>query len=69
MYAGGRLYRKALDGNGKEQLVLPTILHSMVLKDLHEGAVSGHVGEEKMLGLRRERFFWPGCTGAVKKLR
>ena len=36
----GVLYRKALDGNGKEQLVLPTILHSMVLKDLHEGAVS-----------------------------
>ena len=62
----GVLYRKALDGNGKEQLVLSTILHSMVLKDLHEGAVSGHVGEEKMLGLLRERFFWPGCTGAVR---
>ena len=34
----------------------------MVLKDLHEGAVSGHVGgEEKMLGLLRVR----GSIGLV----
>ena len=35
----GVLYRKVLDEKGKQQLVLPTVLHNIVLKDLHEGVM------------------------------
>ena len=30
------------------------------------GATSAHLGEEKMLEQLKERFYWPGCTDAVK---
>ena len=32
---------------------------------LHQGAVGGHIGEEKMKHRLKERFYWPGCTEAV----
>ena len=44
-------------------------LHEKVLEDLHEVAVGGHLGENKMLGRLKERFYWPGsigmCSGMV----
>lgn len=49
----------------KPQMVLPYSLHEVVLKELHEGAVAGHLGESKMLGRLKERFYWPGCGDAV----
>ena len=54
---------------GKEtdlQLVLPTEFQADVLRSFHEGATSAHLGEEKMLQQLKERFYWPGCTDAVK---
>ena len=48
------------------QLVLPSRLHKKVIRDLHECAVSGHLGEEKVLSQLKERFFWPGCGEAVR---
>ena len=26
------------------------------------GAIGGHLGEEKMIGYMKERFYWPGCV-------
>ena len=63
------LWRRKLGGNENElQLVLPAKFHSDVLRCLHEGALSAHLGEEKMLmlGKLKERFYWPGCADAVK---
>ena len=31
-----------------------------MLQELHVGALEGHLGEEKLLGKLKERFFWPG---------
>eukprot|EP00731_Ephydatia_muelleri_P029484 Em0021g7a len=57
--------RPLADQMTKLQLVLPYSLHCEVLKELHEGAVGGHLGESKMLGRLKERFYWPGCSEAV----
>ena len=46
--------------------MLPTEFQADVLRSLHEGATSAHLGEEKMLQQLKERFYWPGCTDAVK---
>ena len=44
------LWRKFSDGKKvRLQLVLPSRLHKKVIRDLHEGAVSEHLGEEKVL--------------------
>ena len=58
----GVLYRKSLMGSNALQLIVPQGLQRTVLKDLHEGAVGGHLGEGKMTGRLKERFYWPGCT-------
>ena len=42
------LWRKDLEHQNAFQLILPYLLHDEVLKDLHEGAVGGHLGEGKM---------------------
>ena len=61
------LWRRFSDGKGDRlQLVLPSKLQTDVIRDLHEGAVSGHLGEEKVLSQLKERFYWPGCTEAVR---
>eukprot|EP00731_Ephydatia_muelleri_P001915 Em0001g1915a len=57
--------RPQADQMTKLQLVLPYSLHCEVLKELHEGAVGGHLGESKMLGRLKERFYWPSCSEAV----
>ena len=61
----GLLWRKDLEHENAFQLILPYLLHDEVLKDLHEGAVGGHLGEGKMLEKLKERFYWPGCSGRV----
>ena len=63
----GVLWRKCIDKcRDYLQLVLPAKLQVDTLRDLHEGAIGGHLGEEKMLNKLKERFYWPGCTEAVK---
>ena len=42
------------------QFVVPQKYHSEVLATLHEGVVSGHLGQEKTFNLVKERFYWPG---------
>ena len=63
----GILWRRRLGGKETDlQLVLPTEFHADVLRSLHEGATSAHLGVEKMLELLKERFYWPECTESVK---
>ena len=63
----GVLWKKYVDNcHDYLQLVLPSKLQVDTLRDLHEGAIGGHLGEEKMLNKLKERFYWPGCTEAVK---
>ena len=62
----GLMYRRNfLEQMTKLQLVLPYSLHCEVLKELHEGAVGGHLGESKMLGRLKERFYWPRIMGGA----
>ena len=47
------------------RLAVPAKLQHNILRNLHEGTLSDHLGEEKMLHWLRERFYWPGCAGDV----
>ena len=47
------------------QLVLPSKLQASAIRDLHEGAVGGHLGKEVLSHLK-ERSYWPGCAEAVR---
>ena len=42
------------------QLVVPHTLREEVLREIHAGALEGHLGEEKSLYKLKERFYWPG---------
>ena len=62
----GILWKKCVDGSRRfQQLVLPAKLQVDALRDLHQGAVGGHIGEDKTKHRLKERFYWPGCTEAV----
>ena len=41
------------------QLIVPLVLCRIVLKDIHEGEVGGHLRERKMLGQLKEHVYWP----------
>ena len=57
-----------MDGSRRyKQLILPARLQEDALRDLHQGAVGGHIGEEKMNHRLKERLYWPGCTEAVRE--
>ena len=59
----GVLWRMFESSDGKDshlQLVLPRLLREEVLKELHEGTMSCHLGEDKTLSRLKERFYWPG---------
>ena len=47
------------------QLVIPLVLCDKILRELHEGHVSGHLGMQKLLSLVNERFYWPGHASDV----
>ena len=64
----GILYRnfKSTDGASYHlQMIVPTQLQSQVLREIHGGRLSGHLGEAKMLHKTRERFYWPGMSRNV----
>lgn len=50
----GLLYRRT---SQRSQLVLPDQYRPLVLKHLHNDM--GHMGAERVLGLARDRFYWP----------
>ena len=60
----GVLYRRYYHPNeGCEtylQLIVPKVLREYILADVHEGALGGHLGIEKILGKLKEWFYWPG---------
>eukprot|EP00731_Ephydatia_muelleri_P019301 Em0012g126a len=60
------LWKRIDDGDDGLQLVLPSKLQVSAIRDLHEGAVGGHLGEEKVLSRLKERFYWPGCAEAAR---
>ena len=47
------------------QIVLPQEFHDMVYTELH--VKMAHLGVEKVLGLARQRFYWPGMAGSIKQ--
>lgn len=63
---GGVLYRKRIcEGGDSYQLVLPEVLRSSVLQNLHDDM--GHLGIECTLDLVRWRFYWPRMAAAVER--
>ena len=60
-----RQYDGPGDGEVVQQLVIPECKKTEALKDVHEGILGGHLGEEKRLGHIRERFYWPGYHNDV----
>ena len=66
--SNGVLYRLFLDTSQPSgtrcQLVVPQCMRDNVLKEVHEGAMGGHLGEEKALQNRRNGFTGLG-TGSL----
>ena len=65
----GVLKRRYEDNPGHttwQQLVVLPTLREEVLRELHSGALEGHLGEEKTLLKVKERFYWPGMHRNVK---
>lgn len=62
----GILYRRTtFNGEGIEQLVLPTSLTDTIFKAYHDDL--GHQGRDRTTSLIRRRFFWPGMNEDIKK--
>ena len=51
------LWKRIDDGDHGLQLVLPSKFQTSAIRDLHEGAVGGYLGEEKVLSRLKERFY------------
>jgi len=49
------------------QLVVPEVLKSEVLHDIHEGVLGSYLGVDKSLGRLKERFYWPDHFNGVKQ--
>ena len=48
-------------------VVVPRALRAEVLKELHAGVTSGHVGEKRTLQRLRQRFYWVGMRSDVQE--
>ena len=44
------------------QIVLPSALREIVLHQLHDLRVSGHLGINRTIARVQQRFYWPGCS-------
>ena len=49
-----------------DQIVLPPDLQAEVIKEIHSGLISSHLGEHKMLQQLKDRFYWPYISEDVK---
>lgn len=62
----GLVYRtRECEGETIFQLILPTVLRPIVLRNLHDDM--GHLGIERTLELTRSRFYWPKMAADVEK--
>ena len=61
-----RHYQTPSENQSWLQLVVPQSLQAVILNELHEGAVGGHLGQDKTLHKLKERFYWPGHFNAVR---
>ena len=55
------------DAAGVIQVVLPRSMVSSVLSMLHSTSTGGHLGSQKLQAKVKDRFYWPGWFGDVKK--
>ena len=65
------LYRKWECDQGQEitwHVVLPTKLRSEVVKELHGGKSSGHLGMNKTIAKVRMRFYWVGMDADIRSI-
>jgi len=62
----GILYKLSNFGSDSiRQLILPTAQRSEALKFLHDEM--GHFGRDRIIGLARSRFYWPGMQTDISK--
>ena len=57
-----RHYARPANGGIILQLVVPNSQRADVLRDLHEGVLGCHLGQDKTLGKLKVHFYWPGST-------
>lgn len=50
---------------GRKQLVLPTKYSQLALEHLHDRM--GHIGQERVINLMRESFYWPHMKREVEE--
>jgi len=65
---GGLLKRKYEDNGGSQswqQLVVAHTLREGITRELHSGALEGHLGVDKTVSKIKERFYWPGMFQEV----
>ena len=61
-----RLYTQPRENQGWTQLVVPEKFRLDILKELHEGMIGGHMGQEKTVSKLKEQFYWPGHYNDVR---
>ena len=61
-----RLFHHHSEEHTSLQLVAPTVLREEIVKEMHEGVASGHLGQDKTLHRLKERFYWPGHYNDVR---
>ena len=61
-----RYYAQPREDQGHLQLVVPTAIREQILRELHEGIASWHLGLDKTLHRLKERFYWPGHYNDVR---
>ena len=61
-----RLYQHPNTKTEYWQLIIPLAKREEILRDMHEGTLGGHLGEEKTFCHLRERYHWPGYYSDVQ---
>ncbi len=61
-----RQYENPDDSTITLQQLVPESKREEVLKEMHQGVLSGHLGEDKTLARVKERFYWPGYHNDVR---
>ena len=61
-----RLYQHPNTKTEYWQLIIPLAKREEILRDMHEGTLGGHLGEENTFCRLRERYYWPGYYSDVQ---